>query len=89
MRFFSEVRPALLEPEEGKGCFPDQIGSVSWLEQGCMDEHVGFLPQGSPEMTLKLKQSLALSSSILGLRRWPATIPFLYTDTPTDTVSRV
>ena len=42
-----------------------------------MDGHVGFLPQGSLEMTPKLKQSLALSSSFLDLRRWPATIPFL------------
>jgi len=29
-----EVSPALLEPEEGKGAFPDQMGSMSWPERG-------------------------------------------------------
>lgn len=59
MGLFSEVGPTLLEPEEGEGCFSDQMGSTSWLEQGYMGTWV-FCPRGHPSW-LRNKHSFALS----------------------------
>lgn len=42
---FSEVSPALLEP---KGCFLDQMGSMSWLEQDCVGTWM-FCPGITPD----------------------------------------
>lgn len=55
---FSEVSSALLETEEGKGCFSDHVGSASWLEQGYMAR--GCSAQGSPTMAQTLKRSFVL-----------------------------